>query len=309
MEDELNQQKAENNRLKLELKWARTKMDELQSENDKLRVELVLGGMVLPTPAQIQQQTSPYFDSTSMISSTLNLSNTSSSSSDESTLSSPPNLFSEFPDNWDFVLPEEQTIQNDTYLSHALVPHWNINQVLSKETTPIVATPNLFQQYPLLAPALMSIVVTHTMTMSADDILATAKLNPLPTTIEYNNKKPFSDSTIMTDKEAKAIWDILEPLTLMNERNSKIKSLTKEETVNDDNVTVSNGGWLSQCPSGYYMNSCPLAWLQNRVCRYLCEFAANHCTTYIKQEEEQAKKKFVLCRQFEKAKRYVTACQ
>lgn len=312
MEEELNQQKAENSQLKLELKWVRTKMERLQKENDKLRVDLVLGGMtVLPTPVTqvLQQQTSPYLlDSTSIINSTLNLS--SSSSSDESTLSSPPNLFSEFPDGWDFVLPEENN--NNTYLSHALVPHWNINQVLSKETSQVVTAPNLFQQYPLLAPALMSIVLTHTMTMSTDDILATAKLNPLPAaTIQYNEKEPFASTTMMTDKEAKAVWDILEPLTLMNERNKKVLSLTKEEaTKEEEAVTKSNdNNCLFECPSKNYVPFCPLGWLQTRICRYLCEFAANHCTTYGRQDEQEIEKKFILCRQFEKAKRYMTACQ
>jgi hypothetical protein len=300
LEEELNQQKAENSQLKLELKWVRAKMEKLQKENDKLRVDLVLGGMVLPTPAQAQQQTSPYsLDSTSIVNSTLNLSNVSSS--DESTLSSPPNLFSDFPDNWDFVLPEE----NNTYLSHAVVPHWNINQVLSKETSQVMTGPNLFQQYPLLAPALMSIVLTHTMTMSTDDLLATAKLNPVPATIQYSEKEPFAGSTIMTDKEAKAVWDILEPLTLMNERNSKILS---EEKTDPEETKKPDSCWLTECRSNYYAPFCPLAWLQARVCRYLCEFAANHCTTY-EQKEEDIEKKFILCRQFQKAKRYITACQ
>ncbi|KAL9556553.1 hypothetical protein MBANPS3_001813 [Mucor bainieri] len=318
LEDELNQQKAENSQLKLELKWVKQKMETLQKENDKLRVDLMLGGINLPTtattttaPAQpaimsvATTNTSPYlFDSTNLLNSTLNLSNTSSSSSSDSTLSSPPNLFTDFPDNWDFVLPTEDHQNRDTYLSHAVVPNWNINHVLQKETsTAMVTTPstNLIQQYPLLAPALMSIVLAHTMTMSTDEILATAKLNPLPSThLGFNDKDPFNGSTIMTDKEAKAVWDILEPLTLMQSRNEKLAiqpSDTKGQSTQSSTVNP----------------FCPLLWVQTRICRYLCEFAANYCTTNALPSptagEQDSTKKFVLCRQFHKAKRYITACQ
>lgn len=320
LEDELNQQKAENSQLKLELKWVKQKMETLQKENDKLRVDLMLGGISLPaattatTTAPTQPttmsvgttSTSPYlFDSTNLLNSTLNLSNTSSSSSSDSTLSSPPNLFTDFPDNWDFVLPTEGNQNRDTYLSHAVVPHWNINHVLEKETsTAMITTPsaNLIQQYPLLAPALMSIVLAHTMTMSTDEILATAKLNPLPSThVGFNEKDPFNGSTMMTDKEAKAVWDLLEPLTMMQSRNEKLA------------IQPSDMKSQSTQSSTTVNPFCPLLWVQTRICRYLCEFAANYCTTNTLPSstaaEQDSTKKFVLCRQFQKAKRYITACQ
>lgn len=326
MEDELNQQKAENSQLKLELKWVKQKMDVLQKENDKLRVDLVLGGINLPSTAQSQQttmavtNTSPYmFDSTNLLNSTLNLSNSSntSSSSDDSTLSSPPNLFTDFPDNWDFVLPTENDQNRDTYLSHAIVPNWNINHVLEKETSTAMITtataPNLIQQYPLLAPALMSIVLAHTMTMSTDEILATAKLNPLPTTsLGFNEKDPFSGSTMMTDKEAKAVWDLLEPLTFMQSRNEKLAIqpiAKKDQSKQSETQTLVNG-----------VHFCPIGWIQTRVFRYLCEFAANYCTTDTPPpssssispatvEDQDPAKKHKICRHFQKAKRYITACQ
>jgi hypothetical protein len=325
LEDELNQQKAENSQLKLELKWVKQKMDVLQKENDKLRVDLVLGGINLSSTAQPQQttmavtNTSPYmFDSTNLLNSALNLSNSSNtSSSDDSTLSSPPNLFTDFPDNWDFVLPTENDQNRDTYLSHAVVPNWNINHVLEKETSTAMITtetaPNLIQQYPLLAPALMSIILTHTMTMSTDEILATAKLNPLPTTsFGVSEKDLFSSSTTLSDKEAKAVWDLLEPLTLMKSRNEKlaIEPIAKKDQLKQSETqtrTSING-----------LPFCPLLWIQTRVCRYLCEFAANYCTTNTLPsssvspaavEEQEPAKKFKICRHFQKAKRYITACQ
>jgi hypothetical protein len=308
-------------------------MEKLQKENDKLRVDLVLGGIVLPSPPQQpqlnQQQTSPYLlDSSTIINSTLNLtSSINSSSSDESNLSSPPNLFSDFPDNWDFALPLQQTTQTqpqqpDTYLSHAMVPNWNINQVLSKETSIVPATNNqlLFQQYPLLAPALMSIVLSHTMTMSTDEILATAKLSPPPnstqTIISYNEKEPFAGSTMMTNKEAQAVWNILEPLTLMKDRNAK-HSPTATETTTTESVKkqqqettttdiITKKSCVNSFSDAYFkavLPICPITWLQQNVCRFLCEYAAKNCRA------KEPESKPLLCRQFEKAKRYITACQ
>lgn len=315
LEEELNQQKAENSQLKLELKWVKTQMDKLQKENDKLRLDLVLGGMVLPMsqpqPQQVQQ-TSPYLlNSSTTINSTLNLTNSTTSSSDESNLSSPPNLFTDFPDNWDFVLPQQQEQQRDTYLAHTTVPNWNIDQVLSKETSVVPATDSqlLFKQYPLLAPALMSIVLTHTMTMSTDEILATAKLNPTDSNsamVPYSNTRGAG----MTNKEAQAVWDILEPLTYLSERNAKISAATiistgsEEEDKEDGSKEVIKPAKSKYCEVYRTLVSpyCPVTWLQQRVCRYLCEYAASHY-------EKKTERKFGLCRQFEKAKRYISACQ
>ncbi|KAI8377190.1 hypothetical protein EDC96DRAFT_494820 [Choanephora cucurbitarum] len=299
LEDELNQQKAENSQLKLELKWLKT----------KLRVDLMLSGINMPTDTQ---QPTPLFDNTSLLNSTLNLSNSSSSSfssSDESTLSSPPNLFTDFPDNWDFVLPGGPGIQNpnngntNTYLSHALVPHWNMNQVLSKETSSHISNDAsiMFQQYPLLAPALMSIVLAHTMTMSTEELLATARLSPsgpLPppsTFVRYDEKNPLLGN--------------LEPLTFMKERrfylteneeqSAEVKQVhQKVYTIQDSTLTTMT---MNACI--LITAFCPLVWLQHR----LEEGEAGEAE---EEEEDPIDKKFILCRQFHKVKRYIaTTCQ
>ncbi|KAI8082514.1 uncharacterized protein B0P05DRAFT_586183 [Gilbertella persicaria] len=337
LEEQLNQQKAENSQLKLELKWLKTKVDKLQKENDKLRVDMVLGGIGLPPTTANAQQPTPIFDNMPHTNSLLHppSSSSSSSSSDESTLSSPPNLFTEFPDNWDFVLPETTNTNTDTYLSHALVPHWNINQVLSKETSNALSSnaSAMFQQYPLLAPALMSIVLAHTMTMSTNELLATAKLSPsalLPATnhIQYNEKDPFAGSTIMTDKEAKAVWNILEPITLMKERKLYLtgeenKQVEEKQEDTSSATSTTNCKFTNAAINTYIAMTafCPLVSLQHRLGRFLCEFAATHCTVTAAdtpqqsmmannqpQEEDPINKKFILCRQFQKAKRYIAAC-
>lgn len=315
LEEQLNDSKNESSQLKLELKWAKAKIEKLETENDKLRLDLMLSGIVLPTTTNTGniQDTSPY--SSSLIHSSLNF---SSSSSDESNLSSPPNLFTDFPDNWDFVLPQQTT--QDSYIASAVVPDWNINTVLSKETSLMYPSQNqlLLKQYPLLAPALMSIVIAHTMTMSTDELLATAKLNPsvLPAQIEYNHQKPVAG--VMSDKEAKAVWSLLEPLTLLNERNEKVAAVVAVAAVDgktdcDDQCKQEQDA--SECRSKiceFYESSvasyCVITWFQQRVCRYVCEYIATNCPAS-NPKTEAPKQKRLLCRSFERARRYITTSE
>lgn len=279
-------------------------MEKVQKENDRLRMELML---------KDNNDTSYALDSTSLINSTMNFANTTNSnvvavttSSDESSgVPSPPNLFVNFPDNWDFVLPN-----NNTFLSHALVPNWNFNHILRKETSSTVAqSPNLLQQYPLLAPALMSIVLQHTMTMSTDELLATAKLSPptIATCIPFDKKL----STPMSQKEARAVWDMLEPLRHMNERNNKFK---KSKSANTMVLIRRNEAGEEEF--------CPMTWLRQSALRYLCEIVAAVTSDSpaqplrvsqkaniqeIPKEDPASKKKFILCRKYQEAVKYITA--
>lgn len=253
-------------------------MEKMQKENDKLRLDLMVGGMLQqPTQVLPQQTTATGFllDSTTLINANFG---SSTYSSDESTLSSPPNLLTEFPDNWDFVLPADTT--TDTYLSHALVPDWNINQVLSKDTSShFSVAPTMFQKYPLLAPALMSIVISHTMTMSTDELLATTKLSPsslLP---------PYTKPTI---KEVQATWDILESLQKVENKEEKVK----EEDKNGE-------------------ETCSLVVFKQTVCRYLCQLVSNYMSYYsVEQEDNNTPHgRFSLCRKFQRVKNHIsTSC-
>ncbi|MBM6387037.1 MAG: hypothetical protein JSY10_24080 [Paenibacillus sp.] len=315
MEEQLNDSKNESSQLKLELKWAKAKIEKLETENDKLRLDLMLSGIILPTTTTTTttantniQETSPY--SSSLIHSSLNF---SSSSSDESNLSSPPNLFTDFPDNWDFVLPQQTT--QDSYIASAVVPDWNIDTVLSKETSLLHPSQNqmLLKQYPLLAPALMSIVIAHTMTMSTDELLATAKLNPsvLPAQIEYT-QKPLAG--VMSDKEAKAVWSLLEPLTLLNERNEKAadKVVVVGETECDDHCKQREASDCRTKICEFYESNvasyCVITWFQQRICRYVCEYIASNCPAN-NNTTTAPKQKRLLCRQFERARRYITTSE
>lgn len=83
-------------------------------------------------------------------------------------------------DLYDFSLfnQQQQQPQNmiDTsnlfYLNHAVMPNWDIHQVLGEKGAPISSeeaqrqvSRDLIADYPLLAPALMSIVIRHTLTL------------------------------------------------------------------------------------------------------------------------------------------------
>jgi predicted transglutaminase-like protease len=105
----------------------------------------------------------------------------------------------------------------------------------------------------------------------------------------FNEKNPLESSTTLNEKDAKAVWDILEPLTLLKERNEKFAKETKNSMVtqhvtNTDEITG-------------------LAYLQQSLCRYLCEFIASNCVTKV------CKEKTTLCKRFKQAKRYITACE
>ncbi|KAI9477779.1 MAG: hypothetical protein EXX96DRAFT_568166, partial [Benjaminiella poitrasii] len=313
LEQELEQQKSDNNQLKLELKWMKAKMEKLQKENDKLRLNLMIGDMITPVtyPADMDNTIAP---STSLSPPALNM-----PSSDESTLSStpsPPLFITDISDNWDFILHnDEEFISNNnyTYLSHALVPNWNISRILPEKASTMPQTVNsaLFYQYPLLAPALMSIVLSHTMSMSTEEILATAKLSPTATigyTNTNNNKLPYLlGISPIKDKEAKAAWDILQPLALLTERNEthasteeKKDNIASSTTEPQQTETSGDDGESASAPN-HSSHLCPINWIQQRVFRYLCEFAATYCTTTASVsslDNSHKNNKFSLCRRF-----------
>ncbi|ORE08733.1 hypothetical protein BCV72DRAFT_303406 [Rhizopus microsporus var. microsporus] len=190
IEKELQQQKIENSQMKLEIKWLKSKVEQLQAENDKLRIDIVVLNS-LPAPSTL----APYSSSPDTEPSPM--------------LSNDNNNQSNAVDDWDFVLPDFPSSQPDTFISQAVVP--SFNQVfLSKEQQQQqqVHSSDLIRQYPLLAPALMSIVLSHTMTMSTDQLLASAKLIP--------------PSPLPSKKETEAVWNLLEPIRIMNERNNRL---------------------------------------------------------------------------------------
>ncbi|KAI8887972.1 hypothetical protein K501DRAFT_330201 [Backusella circina FSU 941] len=312
LEEEMNEHKAENQRLKAELKVALDTIDKLRKENDNLRLNVILGETVLPSEDQTAMEnlpnsilptttsTSTTFNNTTTISVCSSNNFSSNSSSNDSILSSPPNLWLEPSNDWNFVLPNfsNTTVNNQpsTYLSHALLPMWNFNQILSKEQTSAKVFPGgtnqLFYQYPLLAPALMSVVLNHTMTMSTEELLSNSHLYPDTTAdyIKYNEKNPFETSSTITDKEAKAVWDILEPLTLLNERSERIINTNRESD-------VATQPQFTQNDDDFY-----LPWFQRYMYKYLFDYITTGTL-----ENPSRQRKFILCVKFQQARRYIAA--
>ncbi|ORX54141.1 hypothetical protein DM01DRAFT_1407637 [Hesseltinella vesiculosa] len=68
------------------------------------------------------------------------------------------------------------------HLSHAMFPEVDLTELLGKTRQPGADDAKLFRQYPLLAPALLSMVVQHTMSLSTDQLMHHAKLLNTKTT-------------------------------------------------------------------------------------------------------------------------------
>ncbi|KAG1133138.1 hypothetical protein G6F42_001714 [Rhizopus arrhizus] len=190
LEKELEEQIAENSQLKLEINWLKTKMEEIQNENDKLRLDLMIHTVTQPTSLDESNQH----------------------------LSTPPDSSDHILDNWDLVLPG---FAGNSFISQAVVPTWN-HVFLSKEQGQHADSADLLKHYPLLAPALMSIVLSHTMTMNTDQLIASTRLlSPI--------------SNLPTKKEV--VCESLDSTRVISERK-KIQSNPKE--------TFSVVSWL-QC--------------------------------------------------------------
>ncbi|KAI7877354.1 hypothetical protein K492DRAFT_239257 [Lichtheimia hyalospora FSU 10163] len=212
LENEVQKQKQENNRLRLEVTWIRGTVDKLQKENDQLRLQLVLckegiqprrptTQYIVPSttaPAQYPPPVANHGRPSSLSPPSLGSTDPAfAHSSDNSTISShsnpSPGDYNNV-DSWDLVLPNDTTTihhqhqqqpsyHHQTYLSHAVMPEWDLGTILNKASMMTTPSTDLFYHYPLLAPALMSIVLGHTMTMTTQDLVRHAKLLPPPSSV------------------------------------------------------------------------------------------------------------------------------
>ncbi|KAI9496126.1 hypothetical protein BDB00DRAFT_869760 [Zychaea mexicana] len=216
LEEQVEQLQNEKSQLRLEVKNVYGIVAKLQKENDQLRVDLLLSRQdivtitnnntsitaqsepftsssspptAFVTQQQLQQQTQPQQSCTDTLAvPELTFTNALSSPEDalfdtldtdfySNTSSSSPSS-SDTNNPWDLVLPDS------TWLSHAAIPRWDWSRILDKTqssppTSALINARDTFQRYPLLAPALMSIVVGHTMSMSAEELMhVTAVLLP-----------------------------------------------------------------------------------------------------------------------------------
>ncbi|CAO3637819.1 unnamed protein product [Cunninghamella echinulata] len=199
----------------------------------------------------------------------------------------------------------------DMYLNHAMMPTWNINNVLSKaneQTSPNNSNNTnvmeVFQKYPLLAPALMSIVVGHTMTLSANDLLKLNYSTTTTTTATTNNKdivKVGNNSYPiihgLDDKQTLKIWELLEPIT-ENINNAKISTITDDEekdkvekkeetatTISDDNKD-DDDDQKSDTKDDVQYTSWAHRYLKTYVCSYVHSYI-EQCRIYNSIKKQQ----------------------
>lgn len=293
LENEVQKQKQENNRLRLEVTWIRGTVDKLQKENDQLRLQLVLCKegiqprrpttqyIVPSTTAPAQYPPPPVTNHGRPNSlSPPSLGSTDPAfghSSDNSTISShsnpSPGDYNNV-DSWDLMLPTDTTVMHhhqqqqpsyhhQTYLSHAVMPEWDLGTILNKASMMTAPGTDLFYHYPLLAPALMSIVLGHTMTMTTQDLVRHAKLLP-PAPSSSVTDTNISDmwfgphfntrshKKMASGEELRSIWEAQQ---LRREMSLDFWNEEEEET------TPVNRNGLPE--------NCPLNWLQKQFCRFI----------------------------------------
>ncbi|KAI8139145.1 hypothetical protein BJV82DRAFT_628327 [Fennellomyces sp. T-0311] len=293
LEAEVQKQKAENNQLRLEVTWIRSTADKLQKENDQLRLELVLckegiqprrrdnsNGSNAIVPAAI---TVPSYNRTASLSppslgnSSFNdtgfIASDSSSTSSSNNNPSPPEM--PVVDQWELVFndnsqhppPPPSSHHHQTYLSHAVMPDWDLREILRKEKDEPTPANQLFYKYPLLAPALMSIVLGHTMTMTTKDLVANAKLlPPLPEPLEedlprflandlwFGPKLSTRNKHVITGEEFRSMWE-----AQMFQFDSLDDWHPDDNDKSDPNAR--------QLP-----RYCPLNWLQRQFCSFMYDY-------------------------------------
>ncbi|KAG2197009.1 hypothetical protein INT47_006956 [Mucor saturninus] len=261
LEAEMGQCKAENSQLKLEVKWVREMMEKLQAENDKLRLQLVLckEGIQPPRKATENNVTvSPETPSNSL------------------------SLFNSSDDNWNILYPPvvTNTNTNNVYLAHASLPDWDMSNIYEKKDLclPIpTEKSDLIRTYPLLAPALMSIVLNHTMTMTTEEIIANSTLY---------------DPTWATPSSTKEKCELFDPIAWQK----VLDSLQKPAVVPSESTNVPKEQ-TSQV-SYFVENYCPLYWIQKQFCNFVISYVVvryprldTKCRTYLPICERYRKKR------------------
>jgi hypothetical protein len=132
---------------------------------------------------------------------------------------------------WNLPLPDFNL--HDMYLSHAMMPDWDVDHVLSKSNEQSSLMPaninvmDTFQRFPLLAPALMSIVVGHTMTLSTNDLL----------TLNFSPPATTAPTTTAADKQILKIWELLQPLQQKTITHSSVEDSNDNNNTTDEDTS------------------------------------------------------------------------
>ncbi|KAK4513071.1 Sulfate permease 2 [Mucor velutinosus] len=289
LEEKMDKCQAENSQLKLEVKWVRGMMDKLQAENDQLRLELALckGGI-----AQLPS-------TTNMTHSTVSPPTTASSNPLEwdivrapplpaaaaapitTTTATSPTTASSTSSSYPTNLSSTSTVSvSNVYLAHATVPNWNLSELLRKPSSSSV---DLIRNYPLLAPALMSIVIQHTMTMTTEDMISNSTMTDPTMPHPPSSFSPLPSSNNHQDKFVAALSDSALWQTIINAKPNT-ETPPAEETQEQDNDQK-----LSLVEMKAYMQDyCPLRWIQKQFCMFVLFYVVvqyprldKPCRTYL----------------------------
>ncbi|CEP15937.1 hypothetical protein [Parasitella parasitica] len=289
LEEKLEKCQSENSQLKLEVKWVRGMMDKLQAENDQLRLELALckGGIQQPADMRALSVSPPTtFDPldwqiacpSSLSANATATSNTFSSppSSNPSSSSITSTLNSNNNDN-------SMASNTNIYLAHATIPNWDLSRIFHKEkATPTV---DLIRQYPLLSPALMSIVIQHTMTMTTDDIIANSNFADftMPSDAAIS-LQPRSEDKFVAALSNSATWQAIintKPDEAAQDHNKASQEAQQTATPKTETLDLAQ-------MKAYMQDHCPLRWLQKQFCMFILFYVVvqyprldKPCRTYL----------------------------
>ncbi|KAI8060698.1 hypothetical protein BC940DRAFT_323143 [Gongronella butleri] len=307
IEEQLNDSKHENDQLRAELATLRKEMQVLRETNQQLRLDLVLYEQgvhpmamnPLPattTPPHSMPATTPPTSSLDPASGTLvsvdDLFTTSSGSSDSSNATPSPTTTTDLTIMGTSPLGMDPMWPNfNMFLSHALLP--DLSAPLAGKTRDATAANmnvmDVFHRYPLLAPALMSIVVGHTMSLSTDDLL---RLNLSPAAIQADAP---------SEKEAFKVWELLEPslqaaMTTIHTQKAITYDDDQDETMydaSDDASTLTNdyNNDATPAPCPIQLLRYPMAVAHRYMKTYVCAVVQQYVAQYCVQQQQQQQQK------------------
>ncbi|KAL0082450.1 basic-leucine zipper transcription factor [Phycomyces blakesleeanus] len=300
LENKVEQYKAENSQLKLEVRWVRTTMKRIQEENDRLRVDLILlQAGIQPgnhNPGQSNSNTNNISTPWNNTNIPLQQAPLLSSPSSNGTLIQQDALTSsdDALNQWDFFLPATNT----TYLSHATFPSIDLNAILSEKDRATLSTmppSQLFTRYPLLAPALMSIVLEHTMRMNTEEFLTSSRLllpppPPSPITENPATKSPlffsFTDELLFAPKFGSGL--LPRPTQPTEKDIQRIWHAISSKPTTYNTIRLTAEADTTATPPQTRQSKCPLSWVQKQFCRFVINYVIvrypqldAQCRTYL----------------------------
>ncbi|KAG2216005.1 hypothetical protein INT46_007065 [Mucor plumbeus] len=296
LEERMDKYQAENSQLKLEVKWIKGMMDKLQAENDQLRLELALckGGIQQPTNMRIASVSPPTSSSNPIdweviCPSLVPTANTNATAVVTTTAVTTPNTLSSsssaYPSTHSLTSTSNIDTLNPTiYLAHATVPNWDLSNLFCKEAT---STVNLIHNYPLLAPALMSIVLQHTMTMTTEDIISNSKFKDptIPTNAISSNYQPRNEDKFIAALSDSALWQ-----TIINTKPNTTDEIQETKATQTLSFIENNDDEKSELTEmkAYMKNYCPMKWMQKQFCMFILFYVVvqyprldKPCRTYL----------------------------